>query len=119
MHWQTLFSKIDWQSVIAALALLFSIYTFWKQYRLGKEQAVQQKQLNDLMIAKELVEAQNTKKADVSANLIKVGENNYRVKVLNRGKAEARNVRIEDSASGSYLIEQDVKSKFPLERLEP
>jgi hypothetical protein len=64
------FERIDWKIWISAAALLFFCYTFWKQYRLDRGQAEQQSQLNDLVIAKEIAEVINAKKAEVSANLV-------------------------------------------------
>lgn len=117
MNWYVMLERVDWQSWIAALALLFSGYTFWKQYRLEKEQADQQRQLSDLMIAKELAEAKSAKRADISANLIKELKGS-KVKVFNRGQARATNVRlvIDESSSALKLLDREI---FPLEALEP
>lgn len=117
MNWYVMLERVDWQSWIAALALLFSGYTFWKQYRLEKEQADQQRQLSDLMIAKELAEAKSAKRADISANLIKELKGS-KVKVFNRGQARATNVRlvIDDSSKALKLLDREI---FPLEALEP
>jgi hypothetical protein len=43
----------------------------------------------------------------------------WRLKVYNRGKAAARNVKIVMPADDDLLIPSDVNSKFPLEILEP
>lgn len=48
-----------------------------------------------------------------------MGGTKYRVKVFNRGKATARNVRLEYPDDDDLLIPNDVKGKFPLESLEP
>lgn len=117
MDMPTLLTRIDWQSWIALAALLFSGYTFWKQHRLEKEQAVQQKQLNDLMIAKELAEVQNAKKAELSASYVKELKGS-KVKVFNKGQAVARNVRlvVEDEGDAFQLMDLGI---FPLEAMEP
>lgn len=117
MNWRVMLEQIDWQSWIAALALLFSGYTFWKQYRLEKEQADQQRQLNDLMIAKELADAKSAKRADISANLVREIKSS-KVKIFNRGQARATNVRLvmDDSSSALRLLNREI---FPLEALEP
>jgi len=117
-------APVDWQTITAALALLFSVYTFWKTYKLSVKQAElleDQKRLNRMLVEKEEADARNAKKADLSANLVKVANNNYRVRVFNRGKAPARNVRIDlaTQSSDPVPITRDVDSKFPMERLEP
>lgn len=117
MNWRVMLEQIDWQSWIAALALLFSGYTFWKQYRLEKEQADQQRQLNSLMIAKELADAKSAKRADISANLVREIKGS-KVKIFNRGQARATNVRLvmDESSSALKLVNREI---FPLEALEP
>lgn len=117
MSWQVLFEQIDWQSWIAAAALLFSCFTFWKQYRLEKEQMEQQRQLNDLMIAKEVADAKSAKKAEISATLVRE-VSHFKVKIFNKGQAKATNVRlvIDDSVNPYNLFNRDI---FPLEALEP
>lgn len=115
---------IDWQTITAALALLFSVYSFWKTYKLSAKQAElleDQKRLNRMLVEKEEADARSAKKAELSANLVKLANNNYRVKVFNRGKAAARNVRIDltTESDESVLIASDVESKFPMELLEP
>lgn len=111
---------IDWQTVVALLALLFSVYTFRRTHNLAEKQAdliEDQKRLNQLWLAKEETEAENTKGADVSANLIRLGKG-ARVKIFNKGKSEARNIRILDVEQCAVLVKTDAESKFPLERLE-
>ena len=113
--------NIDWQTIVALLALAFSVYTFRKAQNLAEKQAELvkgQKRLNDLWVAKEESEVRNAKRADVSANLVRLPKG-AQVKVFNKGKAEARNVRIEFNEDESIFIRSDVDSKFPLERLEP
>jgi hypothetical protein len=125
--WQAILDwikAIKWQTVTAVLAFVFSIYTFRKTHKLSEKQVElveDQKRLNRMLVEKEEVEARNTKKANVSARLVKVMNNNWRVKIFNMGKAEARHVRIEfdtDSDNG-ILAKSDVESKFPMDRLEP
>lgn len=115
---------INWQTLAAILALLFSVYSFWKTYKISVKQAElleDQKRLNRMLVEKEEADARNAKRADLSANLVKLANNNYRVKVFNRGKAPARNVRIDlaTESDDSVLSTRDVDSKFPMEQLEP
>lgn len=117
MDLHAILERVDWQSWIAAAALLFSGYTFWKQHRLEKGQADQQRLLNDLMITKELADAKNAKKADISANLVRELKGS-KVKIFNKGQATAKNVRLvmDDSSNAFNLINLEI---FPLEALEP
>jgi hypothetical protein len=124
-YWQTIldgFNAINWQSIVAVSAFVFSFYTFRKTHKLSEKQAELvegQKKLNRMLVSKEEAEAYNAKKADLSANLVKVG-NNYRVKVFNKGRAVAHNVRVEfDTEGDSILMKRDVESKFPMEQLDP
>lgn len=123
-YWKSItaaFSEIDWQTVVAALALVFSYYTFRRTQRIAEKQAglvEDQKRLNQLLLAKEQEAASTAKRADVSARMIKMA-NGYRVKVFNRGNVDARNVRILIPEETTLLIRSDVQAKFPLERLEP
>lgn len=111
---------MDWQTVVALLALGFSVYTFRKTHGLAEKQAElleDQKRLNRILVAKEEAEAVNAKKADVSARLVRELKG-AKVKVFNAGRAAACNVRLvaDESGPGFQLLNRDV---FPLERLEP
>lgn len=127
IDWQAIpdwLKAIEWQTIIAVLAFVSSIYTFRKTYKLSEKQAElveDQKRLNRILVEKEEIEACNAKKADLSARLVKVTNNNWRVKIFNKGKAEARHVRVEFDTEGDnvILMKRDVESKFPMDRLEP
>src|SRR5690606_9532420 len=77
-----------------------------------------QEKLNALLLEKETSEYQSEKKADLGASFIKIGRNDYRLKIWNRGKAPAHNVTIEFPNGNEVLIESDIEEKFPLESLE-
>lgn len=119
MEW---LSAIDWGDVIAGLALLASIYASSRAYVLAKSQDAlvrDQARLNSLLVAKEENEAASATRADISANLIKVGDG-YRVRVFNIGSALARNVDLVIPKNGNHVLQEDViKSKFPMDVLEP
>lgn len=119
MEW---LSGIDWGDVIAALALLASIYASSRAHVLAKRQASlvrDQARLNALLVAKEEKEAASAARADVSANLVKVGKD-YRVRVFNRGPALARNVDVSIPKEGVHVLQEGmIRSKFPLDALEP
>jgi hypothetical protein len=94
-------------NVIAGIALLLSGYATWKTSKLNK-----------LLLEKETSEALKNKKADLGASFIKLGSSNYRLKIWNKGKAIARNVRIEFPEGNNNLILLDIDQKFPLESLD-
>lgn len=72
-----------------------------------------------MLIDRETAEGLAAKRADLSANLIQIGRNSHRLKVFNRGRGTARNVRLillddEDS----FLIASDIREKFPVPILD-
>lgn len=75
--------------------------------------------LNQLLIDREASENQAQRRADLGVSIYKAGRSDYRMKVFNRGKAAARNVRLEEIADPGMLIRNDIKEKFPAPALEP
>lgn len=107
--------------IVAALALVLSIVATINTIRFNSRQKSlieTQELLNQRLLAREEDHAQANQRADLSANMVKLGKN-WRVKVYNRGKSVARNVRVEWPEDEHLLIASDVESKFPLEVLEP
>lgn len=107
---------------IAALAFLLSLYAVIATSRFNKRQRKLidgQERLNEVVFARETVEATKAKEADLGASFVKLGSNSYRLKVWNRGKATARRVRLEFPEGNECVMESDVEAKFPLELLEP
>lgn len=92
---------------IALLSLLLSGYATWKTSK-----------LNNLLLEKEASEALKNKKADLGANFIKLGSTKYSLKIWNKGKITARNVRIEFPEGNDFLIQSEINEKFPLESLD-
>lgn len=119
-------SASDWASLSGAavsfLALVVAIVSLRKTNKFNERQielADTTERLNRMLIDREAGEALASKRADVSANLIKAGKNDYRLKVFNRGKGTARNVRLLDLAGqDTFLIQSDIQHKFPLPILE-
>ena len=108
--------------VLAALALLLSIIATVTTIRFNRRQKSlneSQELLNQRLLAREESDARAGKQADLSANLVKMGSSNWRLKIFNRGKAVARDVTIAWPQDDDLLILSDVNSKFPLEMLEP
>ena len=100
--------------VIATVALLISGYVAWHQRGINASQ----KKVNELLLQQGENEAQATKKADLGASFLKLGKNSHRLKIWNKGKATARNVRIAFPDGNQFVAEDDVRRKFPLETLE-
>ncbi|RYZ93365.1 MAG: hypothetical protein EOP06_01125 [Proteobacteria bacterium] len=108
--------------VVAFLALLLSAYAAWTTRNFNREQKkliYSQEKLNQLLLEKELSGSSTERKADLGATFYKLGSNKHRLKIWNKGKSAARNVRIEFPEGNDILIPSDVDSKFPLEVLEP
>lgn len=77
--------------------------------------------LRKLLLEKETKSAINEMKAELGARLVKIAKNNYRLKIFNRGRVEARNIGIHfpDNDGSEYLSMHDVEDKFPYEVLHP
>ena len=108
--------------IIASLALLLSAFATWKTLQFNARQKTlieTQAKLNQLSLEKTKSEAIADKKADLGANFVKLGANsNYRLRVFNKGKASARNVRVEIPEENDVISAGDVTRKFPMEVLE-
>ncbi|WP_017166391.1 hypothetical protein [Xanthomonas phaseoli] len=89
--------SFDTGDAIAAAALALSAFATVMTLLFNRRQKKlneTQEELNRLLMAKESGEATNAKKADLGASFNKLGSNKYRLKVFNKGKAVARNVRL-------------------------
>jgi hypothetical protein len=107
--------------VLAGLALGLSAYATWKTVKFNERQKSlieSQKRLNQHLLVKEDKESIDEKKADLGASFIKLGSSKYRLKVWNKGKAAARDVRLEFPEGNDCVIQTDLDAKFPLEILE-
>jgi len=107
--------------IIAGLALLLSCYAIFKTSKFNERQKSlieSQEKLNNLLLEKEQSEAANDKKADIGATFIKLGSSKYRLKIWNKGKATARNIRIDFPNGNDVLFQSEIDEKFPLESLE-
>lgn len=114
--------------IIASVALIVSVlsvvFTERRARKSDKEQLLmkeEQDRMRKLLLEKETKSAINEMKADLGANLVKIGKNNYRLKVFNRGKVEAKQVNIQfpDNDGDEYLAISQVNEKFPYEILYP
>jgi hypothetical protein len=114
--------NVDLGDAISALALLLSIVATVTTLRFNARQKsliASQEKLNQVLLEKEALDSLVDRSAELSANLVRVGDGKWRVKVFNRGRSAARNVTIEPADGSELLMKQDVESKFPLESLEP
>ncbi|WP_217271910.1 hypothetical protein [Sphingopyxis sp. BSNA05] len=103
--------NISSSDVIAFLALLIAVYSAWHQRAVN---ATQQR-VNEFLLQQGENEALDARKADLGANFIKLGNNKHRLKIWNKGKATARNIRIEFPDGNDIVDEGDIRRKFPLE----
>jgi hypothetical protein len=103
-------------AVVALAALVVSVISLRKTNKFGATTD----RLNQMLIERETSENLTAKKADVSANLYMRGKNDYRLKVFNKGKGTARNVRLTDldGKDDSLLLPDEIRQKFPLPILE-
>ncbi|EDW7156841.1 hypothetical protein CJX50_003673, partial [Salmonella enterica subsp. enterica serovar Anatum] len=74
-----------------------------------------------LLLEKETKSAISEMKAELGARIVKISKNNYKLKIFNRGKVEARKVEMifPDNDGAEYLVMRDVYDKFPYQVLHP
>jgi len=108
-------------NIIAGIALLLSGYATWTTLKFNERQKSlieTQEKLNKLLLEKETIEADSEKMADLGAAFIKLGNTKYKLKIWNKGKASARNIRIEFPEGNECVLQSDIDEKFPLESLD-
>ncbi|MDD6211269.1 MAG: hypothetical protein PUB21_11770 [Bacteroidales bacterium] len=100
--------------IVACIALLFGIFTFiFHDNKLKK----QERKLNDYQLKKNEIEELEIKKAQIRGNIVKVGKGPRTLKVYNKGRSKALNVRFELISNADRL---DIfKNPFPYELLNP
>ncbi len=109
-------SSHDYLSVVlSALALLGTSYTYFVHNRKLKKQELQ---LNQYKIQKNQAEEIERKRADIRGNVISSSGGARVLKIFNKGKSVAYNVRVEylDGCDAIIIHDDDV---FPIEALEP
>ena len=113
--------EVQISDVIALVALLLSGFAVWKTVKFNERQKSlieSQERLNNQLLEKGESELLEDLKADLGASFIKLGSSNHRLKIWNKGKAAARNVRIDFPEGNDVVIESEVAEKFPLESLD-
>lgn len=102
-------------AVVAFVALIVSVISMYKTNKFGETTD----RLNRLLIEREQAEGISSKQADLSTNIIKLGKSDYRLKIFNRGKGVAHNVKLIDmDKDNTVLIANDIQHKFPVPILE-
>ncbi len=112
--------SITLSDAAAFLALAVAVWSAFQTGRFNRRQnefAETAERLNQLLIVRESSELEQQRKAEVSANFVKIGKN-YRLKVFNRGGGPARNVRLEFLTAGELTDQRELDEKFPLPLLE-
>jgi hypothetical protein len=112
---------IPWGDIFAGLAFILSCFATGMTLLFNRRQKsliASQERLNNMLLQQGEREELNAAKADLGANFIKLGSSNYRLKIFNKGRAPARNVRIEMPEGDGVLIASEIRDKFPLESLE-
>lgn len=109
-------------AAFALLALVVAVISLHKTNKFNARQvelADTTERLNRLLIEREMTEGLAVSRADISANLYQAAKHDYRLKIFNKGKGVARNVRIVDlGGEESILITGQIEQKFPLPILE-
>jgi hypothetical protein len=109
-------------TIVSVLALAMSAYSAKKTIDFNKRQndfINTNDKLNKMLLDKEQQESLIQRQADISANFVSFGRSDHRMKVFNRGRSSAKNVRIDFPNGNEVLIESDLREKFPMPSLEP
>ena len=99
---------MTWKIILPILTYIGGLLSFWFYDRKIKKHQLRQFRQDEI----------DSKKALVEANIISKGKGSYTLKIFNKGKSEARNVRIEylnDEKGKVYdVMDNDI---FPHSRL--
>lgn len=112
---------VTFSDIAAFLALAVALWSAVQTGRFNQRQnefAETAEKLNSLLIAREAAETDQRQRAEVSANFVRIGKGNYRLKLFNRGMASARNVRLEVLEGESLFGRREFSEKFPFPILE-
>ena len=114
---------MDWNAVAAVAAVLALAVSLWSARKAHSFNARQNElfeiteKLSRVQLERETSETAAERKADISANFVQTGRS-YRLKVFNRGRGTARNVRLERMDDTDLLMQGDIDEKFPVPILE-
>jgi len=109
--------EINWEALIAGLALILSTYSFFSSQKTNRELNRQQKEINNLILKKEEEYFEEKKKAKFTAYVVK-NSNHYKVHITNQGQGTAKDTRIEiliDDKYKNYFF--DIDQIFPMKEI--
>jgi hypothetical protein len=114
--------SVSWGDVSSYLALIASITALGITFKFNERQKKffeNQELLNKTLLRQVDAENKEKKQADFGARIVKLSQNERRLKIFNQGKAPARNVRIELIEGDEMLMKSDVEEKFPADQIDP
>jgi hypothetical protein len=102
-------------SIVAVAMSFASIVASVFIYLNQKKYIATQDNLNKLLLQKERAELESAKEGDVGATVVRLGSNQYRIRVFNKSRGRAYDVRISYPEDHDWGINDHV---FPLEFLD-
>lgn len=104
---------------ISLISILIAAGAFLYTYFVDRRVKAQEIALNDIQIKKHREEEAESKKAVIEANIYKSGKSSWKMKVYNKGKSSARNIRfisddIEKENSGIEIYTPNGTLPYPL-----
>lgn len=108
----------DIASLASAFIALVALILSGVALRISMKYGATTDRLNLLQIEREQAEGILLKKADLSANIVKISSSKLYLRVFNRGKGIAHNVRLLDlDPDKSVLMPDDISRKYPVPQL--
>lgn len=105
---------MDWSLLLSILALIASVFTYFKHDKKLKEQ---ERKINEYQLKQIEKENLENKKAAIRGNIVKGLKGGRTLKVYNSGRATARNIRVEGlDVNGVIHRGGDI---FPYELMNP
>lgn len=105
---------MDWSLLLSILALIASVFTYFKHDKKLKEQ---ERKINEYQLKQIEQENLESKKAAIRGNIVKGLKGGRTLKVYNSGRATARNIRVEGlDVNGIFYMRRDI---FPYELMNP
>lgn len=105
---------MDWSLLLSVLALIASVFTYFKHDKKLKEQ---ERKINEYQLKQIEKEDIESKKATIRGNIIQGFNGKRTLKVYNSGRAAARNVRVEGLDANGLIHRAD--ELFPYELMNP
>lgn len=104
---------------ISLISMLIAAGAFLYTYFVDRRVKAQEIALNDIQIKKHKEEETESKKAVIEANIYKSGKSSWKMKVYNKGKSSASNIRfisddIEKDNSGITIYISNGTLPYPL-----